>query len=214
MFTRNRYLVIGAFVFVTAIACVGLPPGQEPTAVPPTATIVPIVQAGGGEPVRSPTDTTTPTRTLTPTVTRTLTPTDTPTPTLTLTPTATPAPTRLAGPFVVKQTETLGGEKISGFVCSVTQPFQVTVAAPEVTFAFYFLPAAADHGQWTYAYSLPRAGESHDAKGNYTIRPASENGVLTLVMTGSDHVVFHGFDGNIPTHYQFNLAPASNVPCP
>jgi hypothetical protein len=115
---------------------------------------------------------------------------------------------------LVKQTETLGGEKISGFVCNLTQPFSVTVAAPAVTFVFSFLPAAADHGRWNYAYSLPKAGESHDAKGAYTIRQASEKGVLVLAMTGSDHVVFHGFDGNIPSRYQFNLVPTADVPCP
>ncbi len=115
---------------------------------------------------------------------------------------------------MVKQTQTLGGEKISGFVCNLTLPFQVTVAAPEVTFIFNFFPAGADHGKWSYAYSLPKAGESHDANGNYTIRSTKEIGVLVLAMTGSDHVVFHGFDGKIPSRYQFNLVPAANVPCP
>lgn len=214
MFPRNRLLVIGAFVLVISVACGGLPPGQDPTAVP-TSSVVPIAQVGGAGPVRSPTGTTTPTATLTPTATPTSTSTDTPTPTPTLTPTATPIPTQRAqGPFVLRQTETLGGEKISGFVCNLTQPFRVTVAAPKVTFAFNFLPAAADHGRWSYAYSLTQAGESHDAQGDYTIRPASDNGVLVLAMTGSDHVVFRGFDGNIPARYQFNLVPEANVPCP
>lgn len=213
MFKRMGYLLIAAFALVTLPACLGPAQGQEGTAVPPTASSAPIALAGGSELVGSPTSTTTPTRTLTPTATSTSTPTETPTPTLTSTATPTPTP-RSGGPFVVKQTQTLGGEKISGFVCNLTQPFQVTVAAPEVTFLFNYFPVAADHGRWNYAYSLPRAGESHDAKGNYTIRQGSENGVLVLAMTGSDHVVFHGFDGNIPTRYQFNLVPAANLPCP
>ncbi len=152
-----------------------------------------------------------------PTATRaaTATPTPTVTPTATDTPTDTPAPTTVPqGPYLVKQTETLGGETLSGAVCSLTEPFIVTSTTPKVTFTFVFTPQAADHGTLTYAYSIPSAGETHDAHGTYTIQPAGADGTLTLSLSVSDHVTFKGFDGNIPLKYQFNLVPTAGVPCP
>jgi hypothetical protein len=129
------------------------------------------------------------------------------------------SPTQLpepyAGPYVVKQTETLGGEVISGIVCSVTKPFSVLSVTPRVTFTFYFVPQNAQHGNVSYAYTIPSAGESHDAKGTYTLNPVDEAGTLQLTMAVSDHVVFKGFDGNIPNNYKFNLVPsAETTSCP
>jgi hypothetical protein len=115
---------------------------------------------------------------------------------------------------VVKQIESLGKETISGRVCSLTLPFDVQTVAPAITFLFHFVPGAADHGQWTYAYSLRAAGETHAAHGSFTVRQVNAGGTLQLTMSGSDHVVFHGFDGNIPTHYAFQLVPAPNTACP
>jgi len=115
---------------------------------------------------------------------------------------------------VVKQIETLGGEVISGVVCSVKLPFIVNSVTPRVSFDFVFAPVDARHGQVTYSYSIPSAGESHDAKGNYTIRAASEDGTLLLSLAVSDHVVFKGFDGNIPNRYKFDLVPSTTVTCP
>ena len=128
------------------------------------------------------------------------------------------SPTQLAtiysGPYVVKQIETLGGEAISGFVCSVTQPFSVLSATPHVTFTFAFVPKDAQHGNVSYAYSVPRAGESHDASGTYTLSPVDKAGTLQLSLAVSDHVVFKGFDGNIPNRYKFNLVPSGDTSCP
>ncbi len=131
---------------------------------------------------------------------------------------ATPEPTQLAdltgGPYTVKQIETLGGESISGTVCSTTKPFTVLSATPHVTFNFNFVPLDAQHGNVTYAYSIASAGESHDASGTYTLAGVDKVGTLQLSLTVSDHVVFKGFDGNIPNHYKFNLVPSESPLCP
>ena len=119
-----------------------------------------------------------------------------------------------SGGYVVKQIETLGGEVISGFVCSLTAPFSVNSKTPKVAFVFGFLPQDATHGQVGYAYSIPSAGEAHSATGTYTLSPAGADGTLLLAMTVSDHVTFKGFDGNIPLRYKFDLVPSGSTPCP
>jgi hypothetical protein len=129
--------------------------------------------------------------------------------------TATPTlPSPSAGPYVVKQIQTLGGEVLSGYVCKVTQPFSVTAAAPKVTFVFNFAPLDGQHGKVTYKYSIPSAGEMHDAAGTYTLSPLGTDGTLQLSLAVSDHVVFKGFDGNLPHRYKFNLVPVGTSPCP
>ncbi len=117
------------------------------------------------------------------------------------------------GPYVVKQTRSLGGETIGGQVCSLTAPFSVAVKAPAIGFAFGFVPAAADHGSWTYAYNIKKAGETHSASGTYTIAQAGKDGTLTLTMKGRDQVAFKGFSGPFPVNYSFNLVPSGNTPC-
>jgi hypothetical protein len=125
-----------------------------------------------------------------------------------------PPPSPSGGPYVIKQIETLGGEVLSGFACNVTRPFFVTAAAPKVTFAFNFAPLDGQHGNVTYKYSIPSAGESHDAAGTYTLSPLGTDDTLQLSLAVSDHVVFKGFDGNIPNRYKFNLVPVDTSPCP
>lgn len=180
---------------------------------PATATPASGNNLGGGSSGanRPPAATQKPTAAVTPTPS--LSPTPTPTPTITPTPSPTPV-VPSTGPYTVKQTRTLGGESISGLVCSITSPFDVTYNTPHVTFSTSYMPADAQHGNWTYSYYLPQPNESHDAKGNYTLSQPGDGGVLTLTMTGSDHVVFKGFDGNIPTYYTFNLVPETGAPCP
>ncbi len=129
-------------------------------------------------------------------------------------PTPMPTPDHLFGPYIVQQLESLGHETISGAVCDVAKPFMVNATAPEVSWTFNFAPAAADHGSWTYAYNIPSAGESHDASGSYTISQPDVDGKLLLKMTGSDHVVFTGFDGKFPVNYIFNLVPDQISNCP
>lgn len=118
------------------------------------------------------------------------------------------------GPYTVKQTQTLGGETISGLVCNITQPFTVDAVSPKVSWTFFFTPTSTNKGKVAYSYSIPSAGETHDATGTYTIAPPARDGTLTLSMAVSDHVVFKGFDGNIPLHYMFNLVVATGVTCP
>ena len=127
-------------------------------------------------------------------------------------------PTKLAdvfgGPYRVVQVETLGGETISGFVCALDKPFAVHMATPKVTFDTGFVPSDNTRGAVTYAYNIPSAGESHEAHGSYTITPPAKDGTLSLAFQVSDHVVFHGFDGNIPLRYKMNLAPIPDQgPC-
>src|SRR5512142_2866752 len=111
-----------------------------------------------------------------------------PTPTPTPTATSTSLPPS-AGPYVVKQIETLGGEVISGVVCSLTQPFSVNSVTPKVSCVFVFVPLYAQHGKVTYKYTIPSAGESHDAAGSYTTSHSSKDGTLLVSLTVSDHVV-------------------------
>ena len=117
-------------------------------------------------------------------------------------------------PYLVKQIETLGGEVISGVVCSLTKPFSVLSVTPHVTFSFYFVPQNTQKGTVSYAYTIASAGESHDATGTYAINQVQDDGTLQLSMSVSDHVVFKGFDGNIPNQYKFNLEPSGNTTCP
>jgi hypothetical protein len=129
--------------------------------------------------------------------------------------TATPPPLPdPGGPYVVKQIESLGGETISGFVCSLTQPFIVNSATPKVAWVFNFLPQNASHGNVNYAYSIPSAGEKHTATGNYTISPPDKDGTLHVSLKGSDHVTFKDFDGKFPFTYKFDLVPSGNTSCP
>jgi hypothetical protein len=130
------------------------------------------------------------------------------------TPEPTPTlPTVAGGPYEVKQIVSLGHETISGQVCSLTTPFVVFAVAPAASWTFNFVPQSADHGTLTYAYNIPKAGESHDAKGTYTLAQADVNGTLLLTMAVRDHVVFKGFDGAIPNKYSFKLVPTPGVTC-
>ncbi len=132
-------------------------------------------------------------------------------PTMTPTPSSTSKP---QGPFVVKQIRSQGGETISGEVCSITDTFGVTFKTPSVTFITQFVPQNASAGNLSYAYSLPKAGETHDATGTYTLSLAGADGTLLLSMKVSDHVVSNGYDGTIPINYEFNLVPSSHTSCP
>jgi hypothetical protein len=129
-----------------------------------------------------------------------------------------PTPTSLltitSGPYAVKQIETLGGEKISGTVCSTSAPFVVAAATSKVAWTFGFLPTDADKGKVSYAYNIPSAGESHAASGTYTIAQPGADGTRRLSLQVSDHVVFKGFDGNIPLRYKFDLVPTGITGCP
>ena len=115
---------------------------------------------------------------------------------------------------MVKQIRSVGGEAISGVVCSTSKQFIVTFTTPKVTFNTLYNPQDATHGKLGYSYSIPSAGESHDATGDYTISPVGTDGTLLLSEKVRDHVVFKGFDGIMPLNYSFNLVPSQNTSCP
>ena len=119
----------------------------------------------------------------------------------------------MGGPYVVKQIETLGGETISGSVCTTARPFSVA-ARQKVAWTFGFAPRTPTAGSVSYAYSIPSAGETHSAAGTYTISAPDHDGTLHLSLSVSDHVVFKGFDGRIPLRYKFDLVPSATTSCP
>lgn len=126
-------------------------------------------------------------------------------------------PTQLAdlgGPYAVKQVESLGGKSISGTVCSTASPFSVAARTSKAAWTFGFVPRDATAGSVSYSYSIPSAGESHQAKGTYTVSAPTTDGTLHVSLKVSDHVVFKGFDGNIPLVYKFDLVPAGGSGCP
>jgi len=129
----------------------------------------------------------------------------------------------LRGPYVVQQTRRIGREVLSGRVCALGAEFQVTFETPPVTFQLKLKPqpastrsphAAPQHGTWSYDYLLARAGESHDASGEYDIVEDLAARRLHLAMRGSDHVVFKGHDGMHPIDYGFDLVPTPGTACP
>ena len=202
---RMAWLLLALVVIAQAACALS---GQLAT---PSATPVPLANnaggQGGGQSAGngSSTGATPP---ATPLHTPSITPTETPSPS------PSPMPEDGFGPYTVKQTQTLGGESISGMVCSILKPFTVNYQTPPTPFNTSYVPKDAQSGTWAYAYNLPKAGETHDATGSYTLSKPDHTGVRTLTMTGSDHVVFKGFDGKVPTRYKFDLVPAVGVPCP
>ena len=113
----------------------------------------------------------------------------------------------MGGPYAVKQTRTLGGETISGTVCSTAAPFRVAAATSKVAWTFLF----DGRGGWSYSYSIPSAGESHNAVGSYTISVPDADATVHLTMSGRDQVAFHGFNGPIPIRYGFDLVPSATA---
>lgn len=118
------------------------------------------------------------------------------------------------GPFVVRQIETLGGERISGGTCHLGDAFVVNFATPKVAFSATFTPRTSPvAGDVSYRYSIPSAGESHDAHGTYSGQVDAKTRTVFIRMSVSDHVVFHHFDGNMPNVYEFELVSTPDAPC-
>ena len=117
------------------------------------------------------------------------------------------------GAYTVTQIQTLGGESINGLVCDIRQPFGVNAATSKVAWVLLFTPTGnGGTGNVSYAYSIPSAGENHDATGTYTVTDSDQAGTRHVDLSVSDHVVFKGFDGNIPVQYKFDLVPAAACP--
>jgi hypothetical protein len=129
----------------------------------------------------------------------------------------------LQGPYNVKQVQTLGRERIKGEVCALADEFDVIFETPPASFKMHFKPdivaarspnAVPLHGTLTYQYSIPRAGETHDATGLYDLAADSAAHRIHVVIEVKDHVRFKGFDGVPRTRYRFDLEPDPAAPCP
>ena len=105
----------------------------------------------------------------------------------------------------------LGGEMVDGVVCGIDRPFVVHMQTRPATFDIKFEPADEARGMWTYAYDIPRAGESHKASGEYTMSPPAADGSRSLSIDGKDFVTFKGFAGPMPMQYVFGLSPISGA---
>lgn len=120
-----------------------------------------------------------------------------------------------SGTYGVRQTQTLGGETISGTVCDIARSFTVHASTSKVAWTFAFVPSHAAAragtvtGTFSYAYQVPGAGESHIGSGTYRISAAAAKGTRTVSLAGRDRVVFHGFNGPIPVRYSFALVPSA-----
>ena len=113
------------------------------------------------------------------------------------------------GPYHVVKVMNLGGEMVDGIVCAVDRPFAVHMQTRPATFDLKFEPTDKARGLWTYAYDIPRAGESHKASGEYTLSSPAADGSRSLTIDGKDFVTFKGFAGPMPMHYIFGLSPIS-----
>lgn len=119
-----------------------------------------------------------------------------------------PNPTpEVLGPYRVVKVMDRAGEKVDGVVCAIDKPFVVHMETRPATFDIVFEPADKAHGGWTYAYDIPRAGETHKASGEHTVSPAAADGARSLTIDGKDLVAFKGFAGPMPMHYVMGLMP-------
>jgi hypothetical protein len=109
------------------------------------------------------------------------------------------------GPYHIVKVMNLGGEMVEGVVCGIDRPFVVHMQTRPATFDIKFEPADTARGMWTYAYDIPRAGESHKASGDYTMSAPAADGSRSLTIDGKDFVAFRGFAGPMPMHYVFGL---------
>jgi len=97
-------------------------------------------------------------------------------------PTATETlPSPSGGPYVVSKSKPWAARFSSGYACKVTQPFNVTAAARRATFPFFLplRPLDGQHGHVSYRYSIPSAGEMHDAAGLITLSPLGTDGTCS-----------------------------------
>jgi hypothetical protein len=113
------------------------------------------------------------------------------------------------GPYRIVKVMNRGGEMVDGVVCAIDRPFVVHMQTRPATFDIKFEPADKARGMWTYAYDIPRAGESHKASGEFTMSAPAADGSRSLTIDGKDFVTFKGFAGPMPMQYVFGLAPIS-----
>ena len=119
------------------------------------------------------------------------------------------APPEVLGPYRVVKVMDRAGEVVDRIVCSIAEPFVVHMQTRPATFDIKFEPADKSRGTWTYAYDIPRAGESHRAHGEHVVSAAAADGTRSLTIDGPDFVTFRGFAGPIEMHYVMGLAPVA-----
>jgi hypothetical protein len=121
----------------------------------------------------------------------------------------TSAPAEVLGPYRVVKVMDRAGEAVEGLVCAIDRPFVVHMQTRPATFDIKFEPTDKARGMWTYAYDIPRAGESHRAMGDHIVSPPAADGTRSLTIDGPDFVTFHGFAGPFQMHYVMGLVPVA-----
>ncbi len=104
----------------------------------------------------------------------------------------------------------MGGETLSGTICALDQPFEVTMDTPRIAFTISFTPANTTNGSFEFAYDFPDLGESDSGGGTYVISNPAGDGSRTVTMNGTITTTFNGGGGTIPLHYEMGLSPSSS----
>ncbi|MCC6805181.1 MAG: SH3 domain-containing protein [Anaerolineae bacterium] len=118
------------------------------------------------------------------------------------------------GPYTAQTTMNLGGVTVSGSVCTLEQPFEVTFTQTGIiTWVIQFVPADAAHGTYSYSYSLADVGETARGEGTYTVSEAAADGSRTLAFEGTQTNNFTGGGVTMQLQYSFGLSPAASGAC-
>lgn len=116
-----------------------------------------------------------------------------------------------AGPFSAQTIMDLGGVVVSGTVCTLDQPFEITFSQTEIiTWVIQFVPTGAAQGTYSYSYSLPDVGETATGEGTYTVSDAAADGSRTLTFDGTQTNTFSGGSPTMNLHYELGLVPAAS----
>ncbi len=123
----------------------------------------------------------------------------------------TPTPHGAATGYLVFKVMNLSDESLDGLLCTVDQPFDITMRMTTATTILHFTPTGAGGGTWAYQYDLALSNEHHDGSGIYRLSDAATDGSRIITMDGSEvvqttrHSTTHAF------HYVIGLSltPAS-----
>ena len=118
------------------------------------------------------------------------------------------------GPYTAQTTMNLGGVTVSGAICTLGQPFEVTFTQTDIiTWVIQFVPADATNGTYSYSYSLADVGEAAKGEGTYTVSDAAADGSRTLTFDGTQTNTFNGGSPTMQLHYSFGLTPDTTGAC-
>ncbi len=122
------------------------------------------------------------------------------------------AATGSVGPYSAQTTMNLGGVTVSGTVCALDQPFEVTFTQTAIiTWAIQFVPADATQGTYSYSYSIADAGETATGEGTYVVSDAAADGSRALTFDGTQTNKFNGGSPTMQLHYTFGLTPTAGA---